>query len=99
MTKILFIFLCCATHLSGIAQHIKTIQLRPKQATNQFSAIVPLGSVLSLSFDDLDGDTKEYQYKIEQMTHDWKPSNLLSNQYIEGFNQDVITKVSNAFNT
>ena len=45
------------------AQQIKTIQLRPL-GENNFSAIVPLGSILKLSFDDLDADSKEYKYKI-----------------------------------
>ncbi|MCH3883998.1 type IX secretion system plug protein [Tenacibaculum aquimarinum] len=80
------------------SQNIKTIQLRPL-AENQFSAIVPLGSVLELSFDDLDADSKEYQYKIEHMTPDWEPSNLISNQYINGFEQNYISNVSNSFNT
>ena len=55
------------------AQNIKSIQLRPIQENN-FSAIVPLGTVLELSFDDLEADNKDYQYKIEHMTHDWKSS-------------------------
>ncbi|WP_204218320.1 DUF5103 domain-containing protein [Tenacibaculum todarodis] len=80
------------------AQNIKTIQLRPL-GENQFSAIVPLGSVLELSFDDLDADSKEYQYKIEHMTPDWEPSNLIANQYINGFEQNYISNVSNSFNT
>lgn len=81
-----------------IAQNIKTVQLRPANP-KQFTPIVPLGGVLELSFDDLEGDNKEYQYKIEHMTRDWKPSNLTSNQYVNGFNQDYFTEVTNSFNT
>ncbi|MBS9774795.1 MAG: DUF5103 domain-containing protein [Tenacibaculum sp.] len=80
------------------AQNIKTIQLRPVN-DKQYSAIVPLGNVLELSFDDLEADNKQYQYKIEHMTYDWKPSNLTPNQYINGFNQNYITDVTNSFNT
>lgn len=80
------------------AQNIKTIQLRPVNS-QQYSPIVPLGSVLELSFDDLDADNKEYQYKIEHKTHDWKPSNLVPNQYLNGFDQNYITNVTNSFNT
>ncbi|MGK0446888.1 MAG: hypothetical protein ACJA2M_000657, partial [Polaribacter sp.] len=50
-----------------VSQNIKSIQLRPLQENN-FSSIVPLGTVLELSFDDLDSDSKDYQYKIEHMT-------------------------------
>ncbi|MDY0781588.1 DUF5103 domain-containing protein [Tenacibaculum sp. IB213877] len=88
--------LLISTYISG--QNIKTVQLRPL-SSNQFAPIVKLGEILELSFDDLDADNKQYQYKIEHMTHDWKPSNLLSNQYIQGFNQNYFTNITNSFNT
>ena len=99
MMKHLIIFLFSALCITVNAQNIKTIQLQPKHNTNQYSAIVKLGEVLELSFDDLDADNKEYKYKIEHMTHDWKPSNLTSNQYINGFNENEIINISNSFNT
>ena len=80
------------------AQNIETIQLRPLQENN-FSSIVSLGTILELSFDDLDADSKEYKYKIEHKTHDWKPSRLLSSQFINGFDQNTIINVTNSFNT
>ena len=80
------------------AQNIKSIQLRPL-AENIFSSIVPLGTTLELNFDDLEGDQKDYYYKIELMTHDWKKSNLIANQYINGFQSNIIFNVENSFNT
>lgn len=80
------------------SQNIKSIQLRTLDDTN-FSAIVPLGTMLELSFDDLDNDSKEFQYKIQHMTHDWQPSRLLSSQYINGFDQNNINNITNSFNT
>ena len=94
--RILYFFLIFVSFLQ--AQNIKTIQLRSLQENN-FSAIVPLGTALVLSFDDLDADSKEYQYKIEHMTHDWQKSRLLSSQYINGFDQNYINNVTNSFNT
>lgn len=91
---LLFLFIFCQAN----AQDIKTIQLRPL-GQNQFSAIVPLGTVLELSFDDLEADSKEYQYRIEHMTPNWEVSNLIANQYINGFNENYISNVSNSFNT
>ncbi|WP_417784789.1 DUF5103 domain-containing protein [Tenacibaculum sp.] len=85
--------------VSTFAQNIKTIQLRPKNNPNFYAPIVRLGNVLKLSFDDLDADSKHYQYKIEHMTHDWKPSSMTSNQYIEGFEQNEIINFTNSFNT
>ncbi len=94
--KITWLLLLLITSLN--AQNIKSIQLRPLQE-NTFSSIVPLGSLLRLSFDDLDADSKEYQYKIEHMTHDWQKSRLLSSQFINGFDQNTIINVTNSFNT
>lgn len=85
--------------VSSFAQNIKTIQLRPKNNPNFYAPITRLGDVLKLSFDDLDADSKQYQYKIEHMTHDWKPSSMTSNQYIEGFEQNEIINFTNSFNT
>ena len=93
---LLLFFMCLGFY--GFSQNIKSIQLRPLQKNN-FSAIVPLGTVLELSFDDLDADSKDYQYKVEHMTHDWKSSRLLSSQYINGFDQNTIINVTNSFNT
>jgi len=78
--------------------NIKSIQLQPLNETT-FNHIIPLGNTLELNFDDLDGDQKEYYYKIELMTHDWKKSSLISNQYINGFQSNIIFKVENSFNT
>ncbi|AUC86099.1 DUF5103 domain-containing protein [Polaribacter sp. ALD11] len=94
--KITWLLLILFTSIN--AQNIGTIQLSPLQE-NSFSAIVPLGTVLELSFDDLDADSKDYKYKIEHKTHDWKPSRLLSSQYINGFDQNTIINVTNSFNT
>jgi hypothetical protein len=94
--KITWLLLILISSLN--AQNIKTIQLRPLQENN-FSSIVPLGTVLELSFDDLDADSKQYKYKVAHKTHDWKPSRLLSSQYINGFDQNNIINVTNSFNT
>ncbi len=99
MIRNIFILLFVLITNSIISQNIKTIQLRQVNNLNDFSSIVSLGSVLELSFDDLDADNKEYIYKIEHMTHDWKPSNMTSNQYINGFEQNTIINVTNSFNT
>ena len=78
--------------------NIKSVQLQPLNETT-FNHIIPLGNTLELNFDDLDGDQKEYYYKIELMTHDWKKSSLISNQYINGFQSNAIFNVENSFNT
>jgi hypothetical protein len=94
--KIIFVFIFFTT--SFFAQNIKSIQLRTLQENN-YSSIVPLGSVLELSFDDLDADSKDYKYRIEHMTYDWQKSRLLSSQFIDGFDENSILSVTNSFNT
>jgi hypothetical protein len=97
LKKILIVFIAIYA-LNSFSQNIKSIQLRPLQENN-YSAIVPLGTVLELSFDDLENDGKDYEYKIEHMTHDWQKSRLLSSQYINGFDKNTIINVTNSFNT
>lgn len=94
---ILFIFSAFYGVLS-YSQDIKSIQLRAL-GDNVYTAIAPIGTVLELSFDDLEADGKDYQYKIEHMTHDWKKSRLLSSQFIDGFDENTIINVTNSFNT
>ena len=78
--------------------NIKSIQFQSLNKTT-FNHIIPLGNTIELNFDDLDGDQKEYYYKIQLMTHDWRESNLIANQYINGFQSNVIFDVENSFNT
>ena len=99
MSKNTFTFFLVLIFTSVNSQNIKTIQLRPLHNPKSFVPFFKLGESLELSFDDLDADNKEYSYKIQHMTHDWKPSNLSTNQYIDGFDQNTIINVTNSFNT
>ncbi len=97
----LFIFLCI--EVLSFAQtttptHIKSIQLYATH-NNIKTAIVPLGTILELSFDDLEADQKEYQYKITHMDYNWNSSGISSNRYINGFEQNTIEWYENSFNT
>ncbi len=103
MEKTILSYLILITFQSVCGQkvepdYIKSVQLKPLKQDN-FSIVVPFGSTLELSFDDLEADQKDYYYKIEQMNHDWTPSNLLSSQYITGFQSQIIFDVENSFNT
>ena len=79
-------------------KNIKSIQLRVLEKDN-YSTIIPLGKTFELSFDDLEADQKEYSYKIDHMTFDWKPSNIFSSEFIEGFQENLISSYENSFNT
>lgn len=79
-------------------KNIKSIQLRVLEKDN-YTTVIPLGKTFELSFDDLDADQKEYSYKIDHMTFDWKPSNIFSSEFIEGFQENLISSYENSFNT
>ena len=97
MFRFILILFCLFSSIL-FSQNIKTVQLRALGKDNQ-STIVPLGTILEFSFDDLEADVKDYQYKIEHMTHDWQKSKLLASQFIDGFDQNTIIDVTNSFNT
>ena len=54
---------------------------------------------LILRFDDLDADFKNYSYTIIHFDATWNPSRLMPFEYIDGFNQDLITEYSFSRNT
>lgn len=71
---------------------IKSVQLH-KSGNPLSEAIINLGTLysLSLSFDDLlDGNVKNYQYKLLHCDHHWNPSEIYVADYISGFPVDQI---------
>ena len=59
------------------------------------------GSVLRLSFDDLDTevDVKDFVYTIEHCDRDWKPSKLNEMEFLDGFNGELIENFRYSFKT
>lgn len=90
-------------NLSILAQtrepnYIKTVQIKESGKDFQ-NNIIALGNKIEVSFDDLEADQKNYYYKIQHMSHDWKESELLPSQYINGFQKNIILNSENSFNT
>ncbi len=81
-------------------ENIKTILLH-KQGWELSYPIINLNSEdkLKLSFDDLDGDIKDYYYTIIHCDASWQPSDLLPADYIEGFIENQIQDYKYSFNT
>ncbi len=81
-------------------ENIKTI-LFHKQGWELTYPIINLNSEdkLKLSFDDLDGDIKDYYYTIIHCDANWQPSDLLPADYIEGFIENQIQDYKYSFNT
>ncbi len=78
--------------------NIKSIQLRPLK-TNAYAPIIRLGESIELSFDDLDGDEKNYVYTLIHCDFNWKPSTIATTEYLDGLTSDNIRDYTNAFNT
>jgi len=57
------------------------------------------GETITFGFDDLKGGNRGYSYTIEHCTSDWKPSKINPIDYLESFNEDIISKYRYSFNT
>lgn len=78
--------------------YIKSVTLHARKV-NAFTPIVKLGETLLFSFDDLEGDEKEYLYKLTHCDSNWNVSNISSTEYTNGFTDDTIRDYENSFNT
>ena len=81
-------------------RNIKTVELRDESFILT-KAILALGSEekLKLSFDDLDADLKNYSYTLIHCNANWQPSDLMPNEYIDGFLDNSINDYRYSFNT
>lgn len=100
-------FFCFLMLLDGLAQelldrtekeYIKTIQFSNLQQNEGFP-LVSLNEKILLKFDDLNGDEADYYYRISYYNHDWSPSTLFKNEFIDGFDNVRIDNYTTSFNT
>lgn len=99
MTLVGFMKTIAQNHFEVSApNNIKSIQLLPSNK-DSFFPLIKLGEQMSLSFDDLNGDEKQYYYKVEHCDYNWKKSNLLPTEYLIGYSEGSITVYENSFNT
>lgn len=52
-----------------------------------------------VSFDDLRGSFCQYYYQIQHCTANWEKSDLLTNEFLEGFEEEQVEKFESSFNT
>jgi len=70
---------------------IKSVRLHPLDVENALPVIeLHSADQLTLSFDDLRGDVRNFYFSIEHCGTDWKPSRLSPLEYAEGFNEERI---------
>lgn len=60
--------------------------------------IFKLGDSFQFQFDDLFGNEANYFYTITHCDYDWKPSQLVKSEYINGFDDQRIQDYTNSFN-
>ncbi|MFM7106881.1 MAG: DUF5103 domain-containing protein, partial [Flavobacteriales bacterium] len=62
--------------------------------------IIPLGGgILEFHFDVMSDQQESFQYVIRHCDRDWRPSNLMTSEYINGFAGDQIRDFDVSFNT
>ncbi len=54
---------------------------------------------LTLTFDDLEEESRYLKYTLIHCTHDWKPSDMNQIEYLDGFMEDEISHYDYSFNT
>ncbi len=84
--------------LTPTPYYIKTVQLNDGKLPKP-SPIIALHHHIYFSFDDLQGDEKEYYYKIVRYNENWQPTDLAVSEYISGFDSDIIEDVDNSNGT
>jgi len=58
--------------------------------------IAELNEYVFISFDDLEGDQKNYYYRIRRFDQNWNPSPLFPSEYIDGYDSDYIEGEQNS---
>ncbi len=106
----ILIFLNLASGIPGSGQevyfdqvysdNIKTVQMHVKGWEMSYP-VIELGSneELIFSFDDLDGDIKNYQYTIIHCNADWTRSSIFQSDYMDGFYENPLDNYRLSFNT
>ncbi|MDR0970401.1 MAG: DUF5103 domain-containing protein [Lentimicrobiaceae bacterium] len=82
-------------------ERVQTILLHPvdEVLSEPVSLLEELENSLQLSFDVLTEAADLYNYTFIHCTHDWKPSNLHKNEYIDGYEYDRIDSYTFSRNT
>ncbi len=83
-----------------VKQNIKTVLLH-RDGWDLSPPLIRYNSdeKLLLSFDDLDGDVKEYIFTIVHCNANWEPSGLRKDEYIDGYYEDYIYDYTFSLNT
>lgn len=77
--------------------YIKTVTFN-KDPENMLP-IYRMGETIRIEFDDVIGDEHDYYYQFEHYDHNWEPSRLFKNEFLEGIDDMRIFDYRNSFTT
>lgn len=79
---------------------IHTVELKDEATQSTFPLLyLNRGSQLTLRFDDIADETKDYSYTIIHCDDQWNQSDLFPNDYLEGFEEEQISTYDFSVNT
>lgn len=78
--------------------YIKSVQLIAS-GNDYFVPVVSLGQRITLSFDDLEADQKDYYYLLEHCDKNWNTSQIISTDFVRGYQKEQFRDYRNSFNT
>ncbi|WP_246019953.1 DUF5103 domain-containing protein [Muriicola soli] len=84
-------------HEANPPENIKSVIFRGP--TEEQFPVVQLGEEIFLEFDDLLALEQDYYYSIVHCDYDWKKSQLLKSQYLNGMDNQRIINYENSYNT
>jgi hypothetical protein len=93
-----FLQIFYAQNVINDPSYIKTVIFSPSNV-NSYAPIVQLNDIITLSFDDLEADEKNYYYKIEHCDFNWNPTNISQFEFVDGYAEYRINNFENSFNT
>jgi len=105
---LLFAFSFCFAQDEGLVykdhiylDNIKAVKFHLNGSVLSYPIIdMQSGGQLSLIFDDLDEEVKDYVYTFVHCDYNWKPSQKISEMdYIDGFSEDNVDDYDFSFNT
>lgn len=92
--------LCLTSNVKSQDNQIKTIKIHNSNSEIS-NPTIELGSAetITLSFDDLSDSPVNYSYTIVHCSNDWKESQIMKFDYIDGFEINPINDYQNSYST
>jgi len=79
--------------------NVKSVKFHNADLDLSYPVVDLESGFLTLTFDDIDGDVKDYRYKIVHCDGDWTPSDLTYFDYVERFDEADVENFEFSMNT